>query len=143
MPPLEDRIISHEKRLDKQEERLNHHSERLNQHGERLDQDLGDIQELKKNDEEKHKRLLNVEKNYERLESTIVNENKETRNFLQSTMDKQWDLIKSRDDQSHDTRRMRHEITKTKIERWSDITFKVVGSGGIIYLIIQAIITLM
>lgn len=117
----------------KVEERLDAHEKRFNQHGDRLLQ-------LEKRDEEKHKRLKDVELNYAKLENTILTENKEMRNFFQSNMDKLWDLTKSRDEQSHETRRMRHEISKTKIDRWSDIIFKVVGSGGILYLIAQALI---
>ena len=139
--PLEDRIASHEKRLDKQDERLSQHSDRLERHDERLVQDLDDIQELKRFDKEKNKRLLTVEANYEKLENTIVNENKDMRTFFQSNMDKLWDLTMSRDKNNHEGRKMEHEINKTKVERWGNIVFKMLGSGGIIYIIIQAIIT--
>ncbi len=112
------------------EERLIEHDKRLNNHGERLTQ-------LEKFDEDKHRRLKKVEENYDELKETIVTENKEMRLFFQSNMDKQWDLIKSRDEQRHDKERMKHELDKTKTERYSDIAFKLFGAGGIVYLIVQ------
>jgi len=45
-------------------------------------------------------------------------------------MDKLWDLTTSRDQLYQDTRRMRHELTKTKVQRWSDVFFKLAGTGG-------------
>jgi predicted phage-related endonuclease len=126
MVPIEKRVDLHDERLNKQDDRLNQHSERLTQ--------------LEKWDEDKHRRLKEIEQNYVKLENTIVTENKEMRLFFQSNMDKQWDLIKSRDEQRHDSRRMRYELDKTKVERWSDIIFKLVGAGGLFYLVVQAII---
>lgn len=124
--PIEERLDAHDKKFNKQDERFNQHGERISR--------------LEKFDEDKHRRLKEIEKNYERLEGTIINENKEMRTFFQSNMDKQWDLIKSRDEQKHDTRRMRHDLDKTKVERWTDIIFKLVGTGGLLYLIVQALI---
>ncbi|MEV9639456.1 hypothetical protein ABZ756_02010 [Mammaliicoccus sciuri] len=128
-----DPIMPVEQRLDLQDERLNKHDERLNQQSDRITQ-------LEKYDEDKHKRLKKVEENYSKLEGTIVSENKEMRLFFQSNMDKQWDLIKSRDEQRHDNLRMKHELSKTKVERWSDIFFKLIGSGSILYVLIQTFI---
>ncbi len=122
-----------EERLEKHDERLTEHDKRLNQHGER-------IKQLEKYDEDKHQRLKKVEANYDELKETIVGENKEMRQFFQSNMDKQWDLIKSRDEQRHDTRRMKHELDKTKTEKYADIIFKLLGTGGIVYLIIQSLL---
>ncbi len=124
--PIEERVDKHDERLIEQDKRLNQHSERITQ--------------LEKFDEDKHKRLKIVEENYTKLENTIVSENKEMRMFFQSNMDKQWDLIKSRDEQRHDSKRMKFELDKTKVERWTDIIFKLVGTGGVLYLVIQAFI---
>lgn len=112
------------------DERLIEHDKRLNNHGER-------ITKLEKYDEDKHRRLLEVEKNYGELKETIVGENREMRQFFQSNMDKQWDLIKSRDEHNHDTKKMKHELDKTKTERYTDLALKLLGAGGIVYLILQ------
>lgn len=131
--PNEERFDLQDERISKQDERLNKQDERLNQHSEK-------ISRLMKHEEENHKRISAVEKNYEKLETTIVSENKEMRLFFQSNMDKQWDLIKSRDAQKHESQVMKHDLDKTKIERWSDIALKVAGAGGIIYLLIQQLL---
>jgi len=140
-------MVQIEERLESQSDRLNKHDERLNQHSQRIqqlevfDKEKHDrLRSVERNDEEYEKRLINVEQNYVKLENTILTENKETRTFFQSNMDKLWDLTKSRDELSHDTRRMRHEITKTKVERLSDVFFKLAGTGGILYLIVQALL---
>lgn len=128
-----DPIMPIEQRLDLQDERLNKHDERLNQQDERIIQ-------LEKYDKDKHERLKKVEANYENLQNTIVSENKEMRLFFLSNMDKQWDLIKSRDEQRLENLRMKHDLSKTKVERWSDILFKLIGSGSILYVLIQTFI---
>lgn|SRR5699024_7003892 len=119
-----------EEQLESHEERLTEHDKRLNIHSERIDQ-------LVKFDEDKHRRLKKVEENYGELKETIVGENKEMRQFFQSNMDKQWDLIKSRDEQKHETRKMKHDLDKTKTERYTDIAIKLLGAGGIAYLVAQ------
>ncbi|WP_313894667.1 hypothetical protein [Psychrobacillus sp.] len=143
-----------DERIELQDERLNKHDERLNQHGERIlqlenwDKDKHQrIQLMEQKEQEHEKRIKDVEQNYTKLENTIMSENKETRMFFQSNMDKQWDLIKSRDDQrledkrmQHDDNRMKLDLEKTKFERWSDIFFKLAGTGGILYLIVQALV---
>lgn len=130
MTERSDPIMPIEQRLDLQDERLNKHDERLNQQDERIIQ-------LEKYDKDKHERLKKVEENYEKLENTIVSENKEMRLFFLSNMDKQWDLIKSRDAQRHDTKKMNHELKKTKIERWSEIVYKLALPGSILYLLFE------
>lgn len=118
--------------------------ERLENHDTMISNLNGRVTTLEKKDREKERRIENVERNYtqlnervEDLKTTIVNENKETRQFFQSNMDKQWDLIKSRDEQHHDTKKMNHELSKTKAERYSDIALKLLGAGGIVYIIVQ------
>ncbi|WP_060210478.1 hypothetical protein [Sporosarcina koreensis] len=154
MTERSDSIMPIEERLDVQDERLNKQDDRLNKQDERLNQHSDKITMLLKYDEEKHERLKlmeeqdkkneerlqEVEKNYTRLESTIVSENREMRSFFLTNMDKQWDLIKSRDEQRHDNLRMKHELSKTTVERWSDIFFKLVGSGSVLYVLIQTFI---
>lgn len=129
------------------EERLTEHDKQLDQHSESILQlinwDKDKHQRLlavEKKDEEHEKRLKDVEQNYVKLENTILTENKETRTFFQSNMDKLWDLTKQRDEHKHEGRKMKHELAKTKLEKWSDVIFKIASSGGILYLIVQALI---
>ncbi|KZR58987.1 hypothetical protein [Pseudobacillus badius] len=98
------------------------------------------IKVLELSDIDKERRINNIEKNYAHLETTILQENRDTRQFFQSTMDKQWDLIKSMGALNDKERDRQHEIKKTKLERHTELFLKVGGAGGILYLIIQAVI---
>ncbi|MGG0666983.1 hypothetical protein ABE073_00380 [Lederbergia citrisecunda] len=100
------------------------------------------IKTLEENDSDKEVRLRNIEMNYTRLESTILQENRDTRQFFQSTMDKQWDLIKSMGVLNDKEKEREHEIRKTRLERHTELFLKVGGAGGILYLIIQSILNL-
>ena len=88
-------------------------------------------------------RLRNIEKSYTHLETTILQENRDTRQFFQSTMDKQWDLIKSMGALNEKEKERQHEIKKTKLERHTELFLKLGGAGGILYLIIQSLFTLL
>lgn len=145
--PLEERLDVQDERINKQDDRLNKQDERLNHHSEKITQLLKYDEEkherlklVEEEDKKKEERLQDVEKNYTRLETTIVSENREMRSFFLTNMDKQWDLIKTRDEQRHDNLRMKHELSKTKVERWSDILFKLIGSGSILYVLIQTFV---
>lgn len=97
------------------------------------------IRELEVNDADKEMRLRNIEKGYAHLETTILQENRDTRQFFQSTMDKQWDLIKSMGALNDKEKERQHEIKKTKLERHTEMFLKIGGAGGILYLFIQSI----
>lgn len=98
------------------------------------------IRVLEENDMGIEKRLKDIEKGYVHLESTILQENRDTRQFFQSTMDKQWDLIKTVSTFGDKERERAHEINKTKLERHTELLLKAGGAGGILYIIIQYII---
>ncbi|MEK5069834.1 hypothetical protein [Sporosarcina sp. FSL K6-1508] len=128
-------------------ERLDAHDKRLQQHSDRLQQlEMWDKDKHKRlklvevDNEQQERRLNEVEQNYTKLENTILTENRETRNFFQTTMDKQWQLITLRDSQKHEVTMSKQELAKTKFERWSDIILKLVGAGGIIYILLQSFV---
>ena len=129
-----------EDRLNSQDERIQQHSDRITEL-EKFDRDSKvRLMAIEEGDLRREVRMKEVEQNYVKLENTILSENRETRTFFQSNMDRLWELTKSRDTNAHDNRRMRYELTKTKIERLSDVFFKLAGTGGILYLIVQALI---
>lgn len=101
------------------------------------------IRILEESDADKEMRLRNIEKSYTHLETTILQENRDTRQFFQSTMDKQWDLIKSMGALNEKEKERQHEIKKTKLERHTELFLKLGGAGGILYLIIQSLFTLL
>ena len=107
---------------------------------------------------EMEKWRLESDANYHDLKTTILTENKETRAFFQSIMDKQWDLIKSTTGMQQELRKadidMQQELRKADIEikkvdteikrdNWAkgwDFMKTVFAAGGIIYLILEATI---
>lgn len=105
----------------------------LKQHDERL-------VNLEEADKSHTARLQIVEANYTKLENTILNENRDMRTFFQNSMNKQWDMI-SGNRQSEDAQLERdYDLKKTRIERYSEITLKIVGAGGLLIIIAQALL---
>lgn len=100
------------------------------------------IVHLESTEKEVRGRLTNLERDIHQLENTIVSENRETRTLFQGTMDKQWDLIKSKDEAADKEKQRKHEMEKTKVERHSEIFLKIGGAGGVLYLFIQSMIDL-
>ena len=95
---------------------------------------------LEGSDREMREKVLLLERNIHQLENTVIQESRETRSVLQGTMDKQWDLIKARDDAASREKERQHEIQKTKMERYTEVFLKVSGAGGILYLIVQIVV---
>ncbi|WP_285613949.1 hypothetical protein [Pseudobacillus badius] len=97
------------------------------------------IQILEETDKKHEERLRAIENNYTDLENTILKENRDTRSFFQDIMNKQWDLINSKNQYDDAQNQRMHDLSKTKIERWSEIILKLAGAGGLLYLVIEAL----
>lgn len=93
------------------------------------------ITALEEDKVENDRRMTSIEESYKRLESTIMAENRETRLFFQSNMDKQWELIKARDANSHSLKMSANELAKHKLSQWTEIILRLSTVGGIIYLL--------
>lgn len=91
-------------------------------------------------DKSKTERLQVVEANYTNLENTILKENRDTRTFFQNSMNKQWDMISGKNQFADAESQRNHDLDKTKIERYSEITLKIVGAGGLLIIIAQALL---
>lgn len=98
---------------------------------------------LEENDREQDRQIRELQQNYQKLESTIVQENRETRMIFQSTMDKQWDLIKTRDIAKESASQREHELEKSKLERRTELLLKLLGAGGLIYLCAQSFLDIL
>lgn len=107
--------------------------ETVKQHGE-------DIEQLKQADLRHDERLREMKNNYTNLENTILKENRDTRSFFQDVMNKQWELISSKGKYEDAHKQRVYDYKKSALERWSEIFLKVVGTGGILYLLIQSFI---
>lgn len=86
--------------------------------------------------------------NYMKLENTIFRENKETRDMMRGTMDKQFSLIEQLTGFREASAVRESDLKKVKTEKWSDIVVKIIGlltivlsSGGILFAIVNAFIT--
>lgn len=106
-----------------------------------LDDHENRLVKLEKSDLEKELRIQKIEDNYLRLENTIMAENRETRDILREGMNKQWELIKSRDDKFAAEAERQHILKKTRIERNSEILLRLLTAGGIIYLLMESLFT--
>lgn len=106
-----------------------------------LDDHENRLVKLEKSDLEKELRIQKIEDNYLRLENTIMAESRETRDILREGMNKQWELIKSRDDKFAAEAERQHILKKTRIERNSEILLRLLTAGGIIYLLMESLFT--
>lgn len=105
------------------------------------------ISTLEKSDKERIKQINELERSHRNLENTIVQENRETRMIFQSTMNKQWDMIKSSQDLNNERINKEYELrradqqaavemNKTKWSMLADVSLKLVGSGSLIYVVV-------
>lgn len=120
---------------------LEEHTEILKSHTEQL-KTVTDVQ--KKHDET----ITEMNANYMKLENTIFRENKETRDMMRGTMEKQFSLIEQLTGYKESAAVRDSDLQKVKTEKWSDIVVKLIGlativlsSGGILFAIINAIVT--
>ena len=120
---------------------LEEHTEILKSHTEQL-KTVTDVQ--KKHDET----ITEMNANYMKLENTIFRENKETRDMMRGTMEKQFSLIEQLTGYKESAAVRDSDLQKVKTEKWSDIVVKLIGlativlsSGGILIAIINAIVT--
>lgn len=131
---LRQQVSDHQRILEEHTEILKRHSDRL--------QEVSDVQ--KKHDET----IQEMNANYMKLENTIFRENKETRDMMRGTMDKQFSLIEQLTGFREASAVRESDLKKVKTEKWSDIVVKIIGlltivlsSGGILFAIVNALIT--
>lgn len=143
---FEEVIDLHEQRLAEHDKRLTLHEERLDKAHHRLDDDKEDILMLKDRDKEQHERLLSIEKNYKKLESTLEKENKATRETMREQTNKLYDIVQSAMNHQDNRYKQNHEFKMAKMNTWSTVFLKVSGgvvallsSGGLIYFIVEKI----
>lgn len=87
--------------------------------------------------EEMEKWRKDSDANYQDLKTTILLTNKETQTFFQSSMDKHWDLIKTAMGMLEGDKSRKHDLAKSKLEKYSEIIIKVAGAGGILIVLAQ------
>lgn len=88
------------------------------------------ITALEKSDEQTQKRLDALERNHNDLKVTIMEENRDTRKFMQSLIERQ--VSASNDDKARDD-----DLRKVRMTALKDVALAVFGAGGLIYGIIE------
>ena len=83
------------------------------------------------------------------LKATILQSSQSQQEFVRDTLTNQWELLKARDESKEADRKRTHEITlaeqalkKSNAEKKWELLGKLVVSGGIVYLLIEAVIRL-
>lgn len=113
--------------------------ETLEKHAECIAQLQKDVEDLRKNDGEHYKALhdlgswrINHEKNFNELKETIVNENKDTREFFEKTMDRVLTFVGAHNQRKSDDSNVRWKI----IGGW---VTAAISAGGFLTLLLTNI----
>ena len=131
---LRQQVTDHQRILEEHTTILKRHSERLNH--------------IDTTQQEHSEKIENINANYLKLENVIYRENKETRDMMRGTMDKQFNLIEALTGYKESAAVRDSDLKRVKTEKWSDVIVKLIGlatiilsSGGILFAIVNAIIT--
>lgn len=116
--------------LKNQEERI------VNLEGATID-NTESIKKLLETESKQEERIAKMESNYINLENTIMKENRETRQSYQSQTDRQWEFIEQMTGVKESESKRSHEFKMHRTSQITGIILKVVGGGGIIYLLVQ------
>ena len=122
-------------------ETVNAHTETLEEHDER-------ILLLEKSDKEKldsigtlTQKFADISTNFTRVENTILKSAQTTQDLMSTQNTQQWELIKVLNAGNQEERVRKHEITKTKLEKFWEYAGKatalLLSSGSILYVILE------
>lgn len=108
--------------------------ETLNTHSETLKEHATEISLLKQSDEDFMRELKGMKNDFTKLENTIWQTSQSTQDLMKSQNAQQWKLIEALNSGNQDDRKLKHELNKTKLEKYSEIIIRVASAGGILYL---------
>lgn len=130
---MRQQLTDHQRVLEEHTEILKHHTEQI--------KTVTDIQQ--RHDET----IQEMNQNYMKLENTIFRENKETRDMMRGTMDKQFTLIEQLTGFRESASVRETDLKRVKMEKFSDVAVKFIGwatiatgSGGAIFILIDALV---
>lgn len=115
------------------------HGDTLIEHDMVLKQHADEISLLKKSDEDIMRELKGMKMDLTGIENTILKSAQETRDIMNTQNTQQWELIKVLNAGNQEERVRKHEITKTKVEKYSELIIKVAGAGGILIVLAELI----
>lgn len=108
--------------------------ETLHTHSETLKVHATEISMLKKSDEDLMRELKGMKSDFTNLENTIWKTAQSTQDLMKSQTAQQWKLIDALNSGNQEDKKRKHELSKTKLEKYSEIIIKVASAGGILYL---------
>lgn len=118
-------------------EQLKAHDERIvNLESATLDH-ADSIKKLLETETKQEERIAKMESNYINLENTIMKENRETRQSYQAQTDRQWEFIEQVTGFKESESKRKHEFKMHRANQVAGILLKVLGGGGILYLLVQ------
>lgn len=117
-------------------------------HGETLDDHGNRITKLEEADKEKAdsialltREFADISTNFTRMENTILKSAQTTQEVMSTQNTQQWELIKALNAGNQEERVRKHELTKTKLEKFWEyagkITALLLGSGSILYILLE------
>lgn len=117
-------------------------------HGDTLDDHGNRITNLEKADKEKAESIAlltrefaDISTNFTRMENTILKSAQTTQEVMSTQNTQQWELIKALNAGNQEERVRKHELTKTKLEKFWEyagkITALLLGSGSILYILLE------
>lgn len=115
-----------EKLGDGMYDKVKEHDVAIVDHGERLSL----LEESGKRHED---RLIQLENQSERLETTVMREARDTQATMKEQGDRMFGLVESTINYKTDTERQEHEFRMLKLNTWSTVFLKI--SGGIVALL--------
>lgn len=153
-PSMFETVSNHGKLIDEHGQLISAHEQIIEAHEKSIEELKSSYSKLEENDKKQTEKLdllsgqmSNIVIQNTELKSTILQSSQSQQDFVRDTMKNQWELIKARDTNKEAERMRVHEINlsehalkKSKSEKRWELVGKGIASGGIIFLIIEAII---
>ncbi|MDI3234159.1 hypothetical protein QK289_03995 [Exiguobacterium antarcticum] len=108
-------------------------------HGNTLKEHEERIEKLEHGDAVTNMRVEKLEQQYHSLENTVMKEGRETREVFRGMIDKLIDHRAAATTQESEIKRMDIEVQDKRSARFTDLTGKLLGAGGIISLLAAAL----
>ncbi|MFL0584733.1 hypothetical protein ACH0B6_19365 [Solibacillus silvestris] len=155
-PSMYETVKTHGERIDSHELLIGTHKEIIEAHGKSIDELKMSYAKLEENDKKQTEKLdmlsgqmSNLVIQNTELKATILQSSQSQQEFVRDTLTNQWELLKARDENKEADRKRTHEITlaeqalkKSNADKKWELLGKLMVSGGIVYLIIEAAIRL-
>lgn len=117
-------------------------------HEERITKLEENDRELKENFNKLSSQMLTLESQNTKLENTLLNDNRDTRQTMKEQGEKMFELVESAMGYQNNRTAQDHELKMLKLNTWSTVFLKFAGAvgalgsaGGLIYLVVQHLLS--